>query len=384
METSHPTAATIAWLQSVSEQAAEAVSRLADQRSISGTHAETLVGPVQRDPWVALLTESWYAQRMLTGKGLPSKLVGKALTLCGCWPTARDLVESVSSPLSSAAKEAVLRAAFRPAAPWRAVRDRDGPPARRLAAPHALGPPDLCFAAAPFWALMTSPPREAVVGLLELLTEPIAAEAFTEAAPPWLPFFAFVSILSTPLGDGWVWTEGPLRAQLFKFVSLYFAQEPAWLVTEVSDWLQESLRGLCDRLCRVFMEESFGDVLLARTLWAFATPCMPLECREVVWGGKDLAVLLLLRRTLPAGDTEHTLLWPLKTYLEPLEEDAVLQRATETLKAEEEQHGPRGRSSTSWPVVLLKHHHALREGCESPLQGGCDVASGVPGLGGLD
>jgi len=261
--------------------------------------------------------------------------------------------------------------------------------------PIALGPPVMAFAAAFFWALVGSPPANAAAELLDVLTLSDAALPIATAAPPWLPFLAFVALLSAPLGtnDGeWVWANSSLRPKLHAFAALHLVEKDpsAWLVN-LGDWLSEALRGLCDRLAKTFTEESFGDALLASTLWAFAAPLMPSECRAVCWGMQDPAVLVLLSRTLPMsprsehkenvlneldGDVDESsdsktkgmLLWPLSAYLgPPREEFKVVQHAVETLGIDKFQDTKPYVADVSWPAILAMHHHAQHHGKLSPL-----------------
>lgn len=220
----------------------------------------------------------------------------------------------------------------------------------------------MAFAAAPFWALMASPPRDAAHALLDILIKPSAASLIA-AVPPWLPFLTFVSLLSAPLATGarnpsvgdsesWAWSgdvpNGNMRAQLESFVGMYLQADPSSWLNNRADWLSECLRGLCDRLAKVFAEEAYYDKLLAKSLWAFAVPAMPVECRAVCWGAEDSAVVGNLSRSLLTSDFGPTgavqkglqdelasmapLLWPVSSYLGPgLEDKDVLERASEAL-----------------------------------------------------
>jgi len=244
-----------------------------------------------------------------------------------------------------------------------------------LGPPPALGPAALSFVAAPCWALIASPPAEAALALLELLTLPQVAEAVLAVAPPWLPFVAFVALLSAPLVTStddktWAWANTAIRKSLSCFVAVFLQHNnPVWLRSH-ADWLGEALRGLCDRLATAFVEESFGDTLVAKTLWAFAAPDMPTECRAVCWGMQDTAVLVLLSRSLPAQAPEE-LVWPLATYLSPHEEKETVAHAAATLNLAVDgapARGPvSGHSTSSWPAQLLRHHLAQEHGQPSPL-----------------
>mmetsp|Transcript_57251 Transcript_57251/g.113759 ORF Transcript_57251/g.113759 Transcript_57251/m.113759 type:complete len:306 (+) Transcript_57251:2-919(+) len=286
--------------------------------------------------------------------------------------------------MKEAAKDAVARAAFRPEAPWSPVgSDLVSRRARAtgripmsldlLGPPPALGPASLSFIAAPFWALIASPPVEAALALLELVTLPSVAEAVLAMAPPWLPLVAFAAVLSTPLvartnDKTWAWANIDIRERLCCFVKVFLqSHDPVpWLRTR-ADWLGEALRGLCDRLVTAFVEDSFGDTLVAKALWAFAAPDMPTECREACWGMQDTAVLVLLSRSLPAQLSEE-LVWPLATYLSPHEEKETMAHAAATLNLAADGALNRGPSSSpSWPVQLLRHHLAQEHGQPSPL-----------------
>ncbi|CAE8620973.1 unnamed protein product [Polarella glacialis] len=401
----------LAWLQRVRKAAAKALEHLSPL-NVNGASSEAMVGTVQQDAWPALLSAACQA---LAPSAVPAKLgesadktleekvhdvtpaheelplspplLASALALCACWPTARELLGTAGLHFGVDGEDAVVRAAFRPEAPWtpvtadaesRAARatGRVPAPTRSLSAPEALGPPALAFAAAPFWALLASPPSGAVHSLLEALGSS-AAEGLARAAPPWLPFLAFVSVLCTPM-DGksscgercWAWKNDKLRASLRRYAVLHLNQDPAlWFIAD-ADWLREALRGLCNRLALTFTEESFGDELLASALWAFAASPMPLECRSICWGSQDPGVLTLLSRTLPLREEDGSaqlasrelLIWPLSSYLDAAEDLEVVKQAAATLGVEAKRMVEKDASGnytfcatsrpSSWPALL--------------------------------
>jgi len=243
--------------------------------------------------------------------------------------------------------------------------------------PPGLGPPSLAFAAAPFWALAASPPLGAVRELLEVLSSPEAA-VLASAVPPWLPFVSFAALLGAPLGSRnedldlhWAWSEKSLRPLLLAFVDQHVrGKDPSVWLSAGSDWLSETLRGLCHRLAIAFLEESFGDKLMARTLWGFAAMEMPSECREVCWGAQDPAILVLLSRSLqvsgPApGAGDEALFWPLASYLGPQTESLDLVQQAGTVLA--------SVASQNWPALLAAHHRARHGGGASPLDSVCEM-----------
>jgi len=203
-----------------------------------------------------------------------------------------------------------------------------------------------------------------------------AVTAVLAVAPPWLPFVAFASILSTPLvastdDKTWAWANMDMQKSLCRFVTLLLQpNDPVPWLRSRADWLGEALRGLCDRLVIAFVEESFGDALVAKALWAFAAPDMPTECRAACWGMQDPAVLMLLSRALPAQAPEE-LVWPLAAYLSPHEEKETVAQAAATLNLDADWASTRGPGSgngaLSWPAQLLRHHLAQENGQPSPL-----------------
>eukprot|EP00930_Biecheleria_cincta_P058705 TRINITY_DN44502_c0_g1_i1.p1 TRINITY_DN44502_c0_g1~~TRINITY_DN44502_c0_g1_i1.p1 ORF type:complete len:1372 (-),score=277.45 TRINITY_DN44502_c0_g1_i1:49-4164(-) len=376
---------TLTWLEAIRDKSARAVACLIPQipRAVD---VEALAGTVQHDSWARLFADACQAcTACATPSEQPSEtLLGSALRLAGTWPTTEALLASRGLTPEDDARKAMLRAAFRPSAPWAPVRDdaigrttramgqqRPEPVNWALSLPEGLGPARLAFAAAPFWALMSSPPRAATASLLEFLGRG-GASCLALAAPPWLPFLAFASVLSVPLGfdatcrdedsspEGlyWAWKDARLRELLEAYAAEHFKRkEPTWL-HDMSDWLGEALRGLCDRLAKVFVEESFGDSIVARALWAFAAPAMPPECRAVCWGREEPAVLALLRRSLslrPDDSTASELFWPLAAYLEPPEDQDKLPP------------GLVGVTARDWPTQIALHHLALQNFQPSPL-----------------
>lgn len=316
------------WLQRVTDVAEQHITALAPP-PLQPTSEPLAVMSVS-DPWPSLAAAAWKAATACAAthdgdgaqkSGLELGLVSRALSLSGCLPTALAVVRAAGLPVDGAAADAVVRCAFRPAAPWRAVplqpekHDEDGRaevfvPAL-MEAPACHGPPIMAFASSFFWGLCVGPPRHALISLLLALSSSEAVEVLS--VPFWLPFVALVSVLCSPLGDcvapRWAWEDIQIRDLLEEFMTRHFRLPPTWL-WEAPEWLQEVLRGLCDRLVRVFVEDSFGDGLLARVLLAFILPAMPPECRRQCWGKEDPAILALLARALPcSGVRRQSLLW---------------------------------------------------------------------------
>ncbi|CAE8704807.1 unnamed protein product [Polarella glacialis] len=356
----------LAWLQRVRKAAAKALEHLSPL-NVNGASSEAMVGTVQQDAWPALLSAACQA---LAPSAVPAKLgksadktleekvhdvtpaheelplspplLASALALCACWPTARELLGTAGLHFGVDGEDAVVRAAFRPEAPWTPV----------------------------------TADAESLHSLLEALGSS-AAEGLARAAPPWLPFLAFVSVLCTPM-DGksscgercWAWKNDKLRASLRRYAVLHLNQDPAlWFIAD-ADWLREALRGLCNRLALTFTEESFGDELLASALWAFAASPMPLECRSICWGSQDPGVLTLLSRTLPLREEDGSaqlasrelLIWPLSSYLDAAEDPEIVKQAAATLGVEAKRMVEKDASGTytfcatsrpsSWPALL--------------------------------
>lgn len=392
------------WLRRVVSETSRRVACLAGPMPSCSESREGLMGPTQQDPWPALLTtaitalascgEASAAQCRFSGP-----LTRQSLELCGCWPTARATFACMDLHFGEKAEEAIVRAAFRPEAPWaripedlgsRTARAAGRPaapaPGSLLPSPEAAGPPYLAFAAAPFWALAASPPIDAATELLEVLASPQAAP-LAAAAPAWLPFVAFTAFLAAPpwssnvesqapgagcghddrnasAGEQWPWSNGATRPLLRAFAMRHLShQDPSVWLASLPDWLSATLRGLCDRLATIFTEESFGDDLVANALWGFAASGMPAECRAVCWGSQDPAVLVLLSRALPVptplNAADGPLLWPLKAYIgPPLEDIDVVERAAEVIGT-----GTNSALGTSsWPLLLATHHLARHDG----------------------
>lgn len=384
----------MAWLRSIHKAAADRVKEISG-KTLSDEETsclEALTGATQQDPWSALFGAVSRALSKCGGvdvSGDLAPIASRALQIAGCWPTARLIFESVSVSFGSAAEEAITRCAFRPDAPWVAVRKDIG--ARRARAtghvptmtrnqviqvPSAMGPPSLAFAPAAFWALACAPPPEAAKELLEVLSRP-GAETLADASPPWLPFIAFISLLGTPLGptqlpsedsnvdDGcvrWAWSDPRTKNLLAPFADRHFKHKnPSNWLNFRGAWLTETLRGLCDRLSIVFLEESFGNLLVARALWSFAAGAMPQECREVCWGSQDPAVPALLAKVLRVGENavSEPLFWPLDCYLGPEPESVeLLTTAAAALE---------GVPNKSWLGVMMAHHQSLHKGEASTL-----------------
>eukprot|EP00435_Cladocopium_sp_Y103_P023117 s1871_g5.t1 len=189
-----------------------------------------------------------------------------------------------------------VRAAFQPHAVW----SED--------VPEALGPPSLSLAAAPFWALATASSQGRIRALLKPLVTPEAVD-LSKAVPPWLPFVTFASLLA---GHSKAWRDETCRELLERYVDRHLRSSPSWKDYLSQEWISELMRGLCDRLAKIFLEESFMDSLLASTLWSFSASFMPPACRAVCWG-EDATLLRFLDRALLCESS--TLLWQLEDYV---------------------------------------------------------------------
>eukprot|EP00929_Paragymnodinium_shiwhaense_P112191 TRINITY_DN80450_c0_g1_i1.p1 TRINITY_DN80450_c0_g1~~TRINITY_DN80450_c0_g1_i1.p1 ORF type:complete len:1395 (-),score=282.07 TRINITY_DN80450_c0_g1_i1:15-4199(-) len=415
----YPDAHLVQWLKQFLGRAEAAVEKLAKLVPQGVAAGEAMVGPVQLDPWAALLAAAWNAldscdepaddkaaeqkSRKEQGELSASGHLTHALQVAGSWPTAREIFDRLDllSITSGVGGDAVVRAAFRPAAPWTSVDDDIHSRVARqggnfeafspiLDSPLPLGPPILALASAPFFALLCSPPRDAAAALVEALASPSSA-AVADATPPWLPFLSFVALLSTPLAedDGWAFEDEHMRKHLGEYADVHLQKAPMWL-DGCADWLKNVLRGLCERLAKTFLEQSFGDVLLARVLWCFSAPSMPAECRAVCWGvgdNIDSAVFLNLHRVLirqPGEDGGNapprhatTLLWPLTTYLSTdTEEEKVLTTVCATLGLDAETPAATAAAAalSSWPAALALHQVSVMKGQTSALQ----AALGAP------
>eukprot|EP00434_Breviolum_minutum_P019241 symbB.v1.2.016958.t1/scaffold1308.1/size125923/4 len=191
-----------------------------------------------------------------------------------------------------------VRAAFQPHAVWSGD------------VPEALGPPSLAFAAAPFWALAMATSVQSVNALLAPLVRPEALD-LSNAVAPWLPFIAFASVLCGSEAD-FVWRDATCRGLLQRYADRHLRTTPSWKNHASQEWFSELMRGLCDRLAKIFLEESFMDELLACALWSFSAKFMPPACRAVCWGNDDAALLRFLDRALPCESS--LLLWTTEDY----------------------------------------------------------------------
>ncbi|CAJ1448476.1 unnamed protein product [Effrenium voratum] len=174
----------------------------------------------------------------------------------------------------------------------------------------ALGPPVLSFASSAFWALPHLP-----LHVLRKMLAPLGrpeAEQLARAVPPWLPFLTFANLMATCGEEGYAWRDPEARPLLETFCQRHLQGRELSFID--GEWLPEILRGLCDRVAKIFLEESFMDGLLASLLWAFSAKAMPQECQKVVWGAEDPALLRLLDRALPSS---QPLFWRLEDYAAP-------------------------------------------------------------------
>eukprot|EP00928_Gymnodinium_smaydae_P061362 TRINITY_DN4545_c0_g1_i1.p1 TRINITY_DN4545_c0_g1~~TRINITY_DN4545_c0_g1_i1.p1 ORF type:complete len:981 (-),score=99.24 TRINITY_DN4545_c0_g1_i1:72-3014(-) len=380
-------ASALPWLNAVLKRI---VTHIIACKPAVDTRSESLVGSVQQDPFAALFAASWEAVNACGGSSKAVALdavtssgfvthsetqgvnlvASAALRACGCWPTAKHVLACVGPRKltnSTFAEDALLRAAFRPAAPWTPVEDVESRAAAMkgfvlspLESPLALGPPTLSFAAAPFWALAASPPRDAAFELLHALADP-EARGLKDAVPPWLPFVAIVAFLARgSLNDVGSCVGADIRPCLEAYAQVHLSDEPTTWLPVREEWLGECLRGLCDALAKVLTEDSYHDAFLAKVMWAFAAPSMPEECRAVCWGKEDPAVLLLASRALKtANEDGDGLLWTWSTYVGPtLEEHGLLERASTALTAI---HGGDGVRAVSLPATIAAHQLAAHE-----------------------
>ncbi|CAJ1402304.1 unnamed protein product [Effrenium voratum] len=138
------------------------------------------------------------------------------------------------------------------------------------------------------------------------------AEQLARAVPPWLPFLTFANLMATCGEEGYAWRDPEARPLLETFCQRHLQGRELSFID--GEWLPEILRGLCDRVAKIFLEESFMDGLLASLLWAFSAKAMPQECQKVVWGAEDPALLRLLDRALPSS---QPLFWRLEDYAAP-------------------------------------------------------------------
>jgi len=280
------------WLQALRRRAIEAVQRRAPKLPLPAA-TEALVGDVTGDPISALLIDVCLACQ----EPLSSDDFGQALAISGSWPTAQALFRHAGLNFGEG-EDAIVRAAFQPHAVW----SED--------APEALGPPSLALAAAPFWALATA--DASCCGVRELLKPLVTLEAsdLSKAVPPWLPFVTFASLLC----QSKAWRDETCRELLERYVDRHVRSSPSWKDYLSQEWISELMRGLCDRLAKIFLEESFMDTLLASTLWSFSASFMPPACRAVCWG-EDATLLRFLDRALACESSR--LLWQLEDYAAP-------------------------------------------------------------------
>lgn len=278
------------WLQALRRRALEAVQRRAPKLPFPAA-TEALVGDVTGDPISALLIDVCLACQ----EPLSSDDFGQALAISGSWPTAQALFRHAGLDFGEG-EDAIVRAAFQPHAVW----SED--------VPEALGPPSLSLAAAPFWALATASSQGRIRALLKPLVTPEAVD-LSKAVPPWLPFVTFASLLA---GHSKAWRDETCRELLERYVDRHLRSSPSWKDYLSQEWISELMRGLCDRLAKIFLEESFMDSLLASTLWSFSASFMPPACRAVCWG-EDATLLRFLDRALLCESS--TLLWQLEDYV---------------------------------------------------------------------
>ena len=280
------------WLLALRHKALEAVQRRSPQLPFPA-ETEALVGDVVADPLSALLIDVCIASEEPMA---PSEL-GQALALTGSWPTAQAIFRHAGLDFQEG-EDAIVRAAFQPHAVWSGD------------VPEALGPPSLAFAAAPFWALAMATSVQSVNALLAPLVRPEALD-LSNAVAPWLPFIAFASVLCGSEAD-FVWRDATCRGLLQRYADRHLRTTPSWKNHASQEWFSELMRGLCDRLAKIFLEESFMDELLACALWSFSAKFMPPACRAVCWGNDDAALLRFLDRALPCESS--LLLWTTEDY----------------------------------------------------------------------
>ncbi|CAK9047514.1 unnamed protein product [Durusdinium trenchii] len=177
----------------------------------------------------------------------------------------------------------------------------------------------------------------------------VQALEVSKAAPPWLPFVAFANVMAAKDEQGeFFWRNETSRALLERFAERHLRRRPSWAqAVHAGEWLSELLRGLCDRLAKIFLEESFMDSLVASVLWSFSASFMPAECQAVCWGSDDLTLLRFLDRALPCASP---LLWQVQDYTAPEGANAKLAKLSSL-----------GSSSRSWPRVIAQTGNARTE-----------------------